>query len=271
VRRSAIVTGGASGIGRGLAEELARADVHVVLADRQVELAQTVAAGIRAAGGSAAAEELDVRDFERFRAVVQQTVEDTGRLDLLFNNAGIGVFGPMRDYEAADWGDVLDVNVRGVMHGIAAAYPVMAQQGYGHIVNTASMAGLIAAPLMGSYTASKYAVVGLSRALRLEARRHGVKVSVVCPGVVNTPLIEGGRYGRIKTGAANLAQLAKRGRHLALDPPVFARRVLRGVERNHAVIIVPGWARLFWYVDRAAPWICNKLVEALYRSLSKSV
>jgi len=269
MKRSAIVTGAASGIGRALAEELARKDVHVVLADRQVELAETVAGGIRAAGGAAAAVELDVRNAERFRAVVQQTVADTGRLDLLFNNAGIGVFGPMRDYEPGDWDEVFDVNVRGVVHGIAAAYPVMTQQGFGHIVNTASMAGLVAAPMMASYTASKYAVVGLSRALRIEARRHGVKVSVVCPGVVDTPLIEGGRYGRIKSDAANLARLAKRGRRFAMHPTAFAWRVLRGVERNHSVIIVPGWARLFWYLDRMAPWILDKLLDSLYSSLTR--
>jgi NAD(P)-dependent dehydrogenase (short-subunit alcohol dehydrogenase family) len=271
MKRSAIVTGAASGIGRALAEELAHKGVHVVLADRQVDLAQSVAAGIREVGGSARAVELDVRAAQRFCAVAREAADESGRLDFLFNNAGIGVFGPARDYEPADWDDVFDVNLRGVAHGIAAAYPLMAQQGFGHIVNTASMAGLIAAPMMASYTATKHAVVGLSRVLRVEGLRDGVKVSVVCPGIVNTPLIEGGRYGRINTGAANLARLAKRYRGLALDPPVFARRVLRGVERNRAVIIVPGWARLFWYVDRAAPWLSNKLVEALYRSMNEPV
>ena len=149
------MTGGASGIGRALAEELATRGVHVVLADRQAELAEQVASGIRARGGAATATELDVRDPHRFRKVVQSTKAETGRLDYLFNNAGIGVAAETRDLETADWDDVIDVNLRGVCHGILAAYPVMIEQGFGHIVNTASMAGLAPWPGMGSYIATK--------------------------------------------------------------------------------------------------------------------
>jgi NAD(P)-dependent dehydrogenase (short-subunit alcohol dehydrogenase family) len=107
-RRTAIITGGASGIGRALAEELARAGVHVVLADRQLELAEQVAADIRVRGGSATVAELDVRDADRFRAVVQTTVAQGNCLDYLFNNAGIGVTGEMREYESWDWDDVIE-------------------------------------------------------------------------------------------------------------------------------------------------------------------
>ncbi len=148
--RSAIVTGGASGIGRALAEELASGGVHVVLADRQMELAESVASDIRQRGGEARAMESDVRDLERFRKVVETIVDDTGRLDYLFNNAGIAVYGEMSDYEQADWDDVIDVNLRGITHGILAAYPLMIDQGFGHIVNTASIAGLVTLPMAGS-------------------------------------------------------------------------------------------------------------------------
>jgi NADP-dependent 3-hydroxy acid dehydrogenase YdfG len=140
--RCAIVTGGASGIGRALAEELAHVGVYVVVADRQVNLAERVAAGIRANRGAGIATELDVRDPSRFQAVVQATVAEAGRLDYLFNNAGIAVGGEMRDYDLEDWEDVFDVNLRGVCHGILAAYPLMIEQGFGHIVNTASLSGL---------------------------------------------------------------------------------------------------------------------------------
>jgi NAD(P)-dependent dehydrogenase (short-subunit alcohol dehydrogenase family) len=191
--RSAIVTGGASGIGRALAEELAGRGVGVVIADRQVDLAKEVAAAIQSRGGAAEVAELDVRDHERFLAIVNETFERTGRLDYLFNNAGIGVSAEMKDYEPADWDDVFDVNLRGVAYGVTAAYPLMVRQGFGHIVNTASMAGLVAAGMTGSYTATKHAVVGLSRALRVEAKPYGVRVSVVCPGVIRTPILEGGR------------------------------------------------------------------------------
>ena len=135
------------------------------------DLAEEVAAAVRARGGAADVVDLDVRDAGRFQAVVRETIERTGRLDYLFNNAGIGIGGEASAFDAADWDDVIDVNLRGVAHGILAAYPPMIRQGFGHIVNTASMAGLAPAPLQLSYTATKHAVVGLSRALRVEAKR----------------------------------------------------------------------------------------------------
>ena len=169
----------------------------------------------------------------------------------------------MREYELADWDDVIDVNLRGVAHGILAAYPLMISQGFGHIVNTASMAGLNPAPLQISYSATKYAVVGLSRALRLEAKRYGVRVSVVCPGPIRTPILQGGRYGRFKPGL-DAAVIARRFEQLRpMEPPLFARRVLRAVERNRAIIIEPKRWRLAWYLDRLSPWLMEKLAGRL--------
>lgn len=263
--RSAIVTGGASGIGRALAEELARAGVHVVLADRQIDLAEQVASGIRAQGGAGIATKLDVRDPNRFRTVVQATVAEAGRLDYLFNNAGIAVAGEMRDYDLDDWEDVFDVNLRGVCHGILAAYPLMIEQGFGHIVNTASLSGVIPALLQGSYTATKHAVVGLSRALRIEAKRYGVKVSVLCPGAVRTPILRGGRYGRAKSGIDPESFATRIERLGAMEPSRLAGRVLRAVERNRAIIIEPRSARVAWYLDRLSPWLSEKLWQGALR------
>jgi len=263
---SAIVTGGASGIGRALAEELARTGVYVVLADRQEEPAQQVAAGIRAQGGAVMAAELDVRDADRFRSLVQATIAEVGCLDYLFNNAGIAVAGEMRDYEAADWEDVVDVNLRGVWNGILAAYPAMIEQRSGHIVNTASLSGLIPGILQGSYTATKHAVVGLSRALRIEAARYGVRVSVVCPGAVRTPILRGGRYGRAKPGI-DLESLAARVERLgAMEPARLAVRVLRAVGRNRAIIVEPKLARVPWMLDRLSPWLSEKLWQRALRA-----
>jgi NAD(P)-dependent dehydrogenase (short-subunit alcohol dehydrogenase family) len=269
--RIAIVTGGASGIGLALADELANTGVHVVIADRQVDLAEHAAAGIRDRGGSATTTELDVRDADRFLEVVQTTVAQTGRLDYLFNNAGIGVGGEAREFELADWNDVIDVNLRGVAHGILAAYPVMIRQGFGHIVNTASMAGLSGAPLQISYTATKHAVVGLSRALRIEARQYGVRVSALCPGVIRTPILKGGRYGRFKPGLgpAVFARTLERAR--PMQPSVLARRVLRAVERNRAIIIEPKWWRVLWYLDRLSPWLFEKVGERLLRQMRREI
>ena len=194
----AIITGGASGIGRALAEELSRRGAEVVLADRQIELAEEVAEGIREAGGMATAAEVDVTDFAAMQSLVQNTLATLGRLDYFFNNAGIGIGGEVRHYGIEDWHQILDVNLHGVVHGIQAAYPIMIQQGYGHIVNTASMAGLMPAPWSVSYAATKHAVVGLSTSLRIEAAALGVRISVLCPGVIDTPILQSaGKYGKM--------------------------------------------------------------------------
>jgi NADP-dependent 3-hydroxy acid dehydrogenase YdfG len=257
-RRSALVTGAASGIGLALAEQLASRGVSVTLADRQRELAERAASSIRADGGTAAAVELDVRDAERFSEVVRRCTADAGRLDFLFNNAGVVVFGEVRDYDMSDWENTIDVNLKGVANGIQAAYPLMIDQGFGHIINTASMAGLVPGTLQGVYSATKHAIVALSRILRVEARRYGVKVSVVCPGVVRTPILHGGRYGSLKR-SVDVSALAKHfDRLLPIEPNRLADRVLRAVDRNRAIIIEPKLGRLLWYLDRLLPGLAER-------------
>ena len=269
--KCAIVTGAASGIGEAIAEELAQRGVEVVLADRQEDLAEEVAHRIRESGGQATATPLDVRELGRFRAVVEETVRRTGRLDYLFNNAGIGVSGEMKDYEPADWDDVLDVNLRGVVYGVQAAYPVMVRQGFGHLINTASIAGLIPTPITGSYTTTKHAVVGLSRALRIEAKEYGVKVSVLCPGVIRTPILEGGRYGRLKF-EVDMGRMRETWERLRpMDPAVLARKAVRAVERNRAIIVVPGWWRLFWLLDRLSPRLSESFQTAMFRRMRRDL
>jgi len=269
--RTAIVTGGASGIGRALGEELATGGVRVVLADRQVAVAEGVAAEIRERGGAASAAELDVRRAEQFQCVVDTVVRESGRLDYLFNNAGIGAGGEIRDYAAPDWDDVIDVNLRGVAHGVQAAYPRMIEQGSGHIVNTASMAGLGAGAMSGSYSATKHAVVGLSRTLRVEAQQYGVRVSVLCPGVIRTPILTGGHYGRIPDGFDPGLAARFFESYRPMEPAAFARRVVRALERNPAFIIVPGWWRLVWYLDRASPWLGERFAVFSLRRLKRLV
>jgi len=125
--------------------------------------------------------------------LVGQIFADQGRLDYLFNNAGIAATGDAAHYTLESWRKVVEVNVMGVVHGAQAAYPAILRQGFGHIVNIASTAGLLPTPSLVSYAASKHAVVGLSRALRAEAQSRGVRVSVVCPGVIRTPMLQGGK------------------------------------------------------------------------------
>ena len=148
-----------------------------------------------ALGDTARAARLDVTDAAAVQAVVDEVVSRAGRLDLMFNNAGICWGGDTELLTLDQWNAIIDVNIRGVVHGIAAAYPLMLRQGHGHIVNTASMAGLTAAGQITSYVTTKHAVVGLSLALRSEAVPRGVGVLVVCPAAVETPILDKGAVG----------------------------------------------------------------------------
>ena len=167
--KTAIITGGASGIGRAVGDELARLGAHVVLADRDGALAEAAAVSITQAGGRATAATVDVTDAAAVHQLVHDTATAYGRLDYLFNNAGVALAGEVFDMTLADWNRLIDVNLRGVVHGIAAAYPLMLQQRSGHIVNTASAAGLGPTPGFTAYAATKHAIVGLSTSLRGEA------------------------------------------------------------------------------------------------------
>ena len=250
----AIVTGGASGIGAALGRELAARGAEVVLVDRQVARAEEVAAAIRASGGRASADELDVRDLAANERVVKGVVERSGRVDLFFANAGIAVGGEIDSYDASDWDDVFDVNLRGVAYGLQAVYPRMIAQRGGHFVATASMAGLVSAAGEASYTASKHAVVGLVKTLQVEGMRHGVRASVLCPGAIETPILTGGEYGRIKyAGLSKEAARALWDRVRPLDVDVFAKKALDAVARGEPIIVLPAWWKALWYLERASP------------------
>ena len=267
----AIMTGGASGIGRALSEALGRRGASVVVADRQVALAQEVAAGIQERGGKASAVELEVTDFTAVDQLVRATVQAQGRLDYMFNNAGIAIGGEARLCQIEDWDSVLNVNLHGVVNGVQAAYPVMLGQGYGHIVNTASMAGLLPMPMAVSYATAKHAVVGLSKSLRVEAAQYGVRVSALCPGVIRTPILHGGKYGKQLQPVAPEVQEKFMQQYRPMDPSLFAERVLDALARNKPIIIVPGWWRLLWWISRLSPGLEAYLVQQSYRSARRAM
>jgi len=260
----AIITGGASGIGRALAEALADRGAEVVVADLQRELADETAAMIRSRGAAATAAHLDVSDFAATACLVEETAKQCGRLDYMFNNAGIGILGEVRDHAIEDWNRIIDVNLLGVVHGVTAAYRVMLAQGFGHIVNTASVQGLVPTPLMASYGATKHAVVALSMSLRIEAAATGIRVSVVCPGVIRTPLLTGGRYGKVLLAASVERQRAYFERVRPMDPVRFAPRVLAQVARNKAIIVVPYRYKAMWWIDRLSPALGRLLAGRLF-------
>jgi NAD(P)-dependent dehydrogenase (short-subunit alcohol dehydrogenase family) len=266
----AIITGGASGIGAALGRELAKRGCEVVLADRQIDLAEEVAETIRTAGGKASAAELDVTSFDAVEAMIYKIIKRTGRLDYMFNNAGIGTFGPASVYKIEDWDSVLDVNLRGVIHGIQVTYQIMREQGFGHIVNTASLAGLLASPGSISYTTTKHAVVGLSKTLRVEAAPLGIRVSVLCPGFIRTQILKGGgKYGKMLMDISPQQQekMEKTIEKLRPMPPeLFAVKAVDAIAKNKAIIVLPSWWKLFWWLERLFPTWSLYLAQKRYKT-----
>ncbi|KQX62034.1 SDR family oxidoreductase [Angustibacter sp. Root456] len=253
----ALVTGGASGIGRALAQALTSRGHVVVVADVDGIAARTTAAELSetaAGAGGATGITLDVTDRPAFRDAVDQVVATHGRLDLLFNNAGIGVGGLVDELDDEHWDRCLAVNLHGVVHGVQAAVPAMTRQGSGHIVNTASMAGLMTTPMMLPYTTSKHAVVALSRALRSELKPVGVGVTAVCPAFIATPLLDNLNPGMAPTAATSgVRQLAATLQPRGLPgPEPLADAVLHGVAKNKPLVVFP---REQWAVVAAQRWL----------------
>lgn len=252
----AIVTGGGSGIGRALCLELARHGASVVVVDINAEQVARSVDQVVQAGGSATAYPLDVSDSSGLHRLVRDTVDRHRRVDLMFNNAGIGWAGDYQDMNPADIDRIVKTNLQGVLHGTLAVYPRMIEQGFGHIVNTASSTALLPTPGSALYSATKYAVLGFSTALREEARLFGVRVSVVCPGFVRTNL------------TSNSASILRGRPESHSDPPAsrrfgaaaFARALLKGVLRNSPIIIPHPDIRVGWWAYRASPWLYTHAV-----------
>ncbi|WP_114558769.1 SDR family NAD(P)-dependent oxidoreductase [Desertihabitans aurantiacus] len=187
----ALVTGGGSGIGRAVSLDLARHGATVLVTDIATDAAERVAEEIRSAGGKASAATYDTTDAEAAEQVVRQAVEEHGALHLAVNNAGIGGRqAPAGEVDLDDWRRVIEINLNGVLYGMRAQIPAMLRAGGGSIVNMASIHGSVAAPGNGAYTATKHAVVGLTRNAAAEYGPQGVRVNAVGPGYIRTPLLE---------------------------------------------------------------------------------
>ncbi|HEX2910343.1 MAG TPA: SDR family NAD(P)-dependent oxidoreductase [Chloroflexia bacterium] len=240
----AIVTGGASGIGQAVTQELLKRGAKVVVADINIENVLPVT-------GKLHVRRVDVTQADQVQDLVNQTVEEFGRLDYIFNNAGFAIAGELRDMTSELWDKILAVNLKGVINGVLAAYPVMIKQGSGHIVNTASLAGLVSSPVLGAYTTTKFAVVGFSQSLRAEAALYGVKVSVLCPGFIKTNIYSNSIYVGTNEGAndnfTNLLPVK------LMEVERAAELILEGVEKNRAIITMPAYSKVLWGLQRLSP------------------
>lgn len=231
----AVVTGAASGIGRALSERCLVEGMSVVLADIEGDKVRSVADGLAAVGGAVHAVEMDVADADQVEALRDEALATYGAVHLLANNAGVGSPRPNLSTSPALWRWITGVNLLGVAYGVSAFAPLMVEQGEGHIVNTASEAGLTPSPILGAYHATKYAVVGLSESLALELNGTGVGVSCLCPELVDTLVFESTRNAPPELGLGDpppvdIAQVEQWMQTVAMDPAGVAAQVVYAVK-----------------------------------------
>jgi NADP-dependent 3-hydroxy acid dehydrogenase YdfG len=218
------ITGASSGIGEATALLLAERGAKVVLGARRSDLLEALAARIVEAGGEAACARTDVRRRDDLTGLVTLACEQFGRLDVLVNNAGIGPISPLDDLRVEEWERMIDINIKGVLYGIAAALPVFRDQGSGHFVNTASTAAHRIVPNQSVYAATKTAVRAISEGLRQEAGDK-LRVTVVSPGFTRTSFAEDVTNPEVK------AQIAKSRDTFAMAPDAIARAIAFAIEQ----------------------------------------
>jgi len=241
----AVITGGASGIGRAVADRAAIEGMKIVLADIEQGPLKVAVDDLTSNGAEAIGVVTDVSEAASVQALRDRALDRFGAVHLVHNNAGIGLGGPIWEVSEADWRWILGVNLWGVVHGVATFTPLLIEQGEGHIVNTASIAGLIAAPFLGPYNATKQAVVAISETLFKDLQAVGapIGVSVLCPGFVQTRIAESERNrpqwapDRNVQGAAEVRGVVQGLVDSGIAPTIVADRVIDAVRTNTFYIL----------------------------------
>lgn len=261
--RLAVVTGAGSGIGRETALLCARRGANLAICDiNEAGLAETASVAARL-GREVLSRTLDVSDRSQMKAFAGAVHERVAAVDLLVNNAGVGLGADFVDTPFADWDRIVAINLMGVVHGCHVFVPPMAARGQGgHVVNLSSAAGYFPNPSLGAYSATKFAVLGLSEALRIELRRHHIGVTAVCPGLINTPITRTTPLlGRAEAHRERVVRLYERRNY---GPDRVAERILHGVQRNRAVMPVTVEAWTMWWLARFAPPLARLMAQAVY-------
>jgi short-subunit dehydrogenase len=244
-----IVTGASSGIGAQLARDVAARGMRVALLARRGDRLEALAAAIRAAGGEAVAIPCDVAERGSVEAAVQTAAERHGRIDLLVNSAGYGRHVLFKDHDVADIERMVRTNVLGTVYTIKAALPIMRARGRGWIVNLSSVAGKLGQPDEAAYSATKFAVAGLSEGLSYELAPLGIHVMTVYPALVRTEMFTPEVMARMPRGAERSF----------LEPEEFSRRVLRALARGRYEVTVPGYIGIAYAIRMLLPPLFRRL------------
>ncbi|MGH9305727.1 MAG: SDR family NAD(P)-dependent oxidoreductase [Acidimicrobiales bacterium] len=249
----ALITGAGSGIGQATAEAFARKGASVLCADLNGESAEKTAATCSELGApSTAAYVVDVADRDALEALASRIDSERGPLDIVVNNAGVGMSGRFTDMSAQDWTWIRSINLDGVVNGCAVFGPGLLERGRGHVVNLSSGLGFTPTATEPAYVTTKAAVLALSQCLRADWSRSGVGVSAICPGVINTPIISATRFvGPMGTDETRdkTSKIFRRGHR----PEKVAEAIVGAIEHNKAVVPVGIESRIGWYLHRLAP------------------
>lgn len=250
-----LVTGAASGIGRAVAEQAAAQGALLHLTDLQVEALAEVAAAIRADGGTVlTAEAADVSDHAQVRRLAESVTSRSGPMDVVLNVAGIAVWGTVRSLEPEHWQRLVEVNLMGPIHVIEEFLPPMIDGGRGgQLVNVSSAAGIIAMPWHAAYSATKFGLRGVSEVLRYDLRKHRIGVSLVCPGGVDTGLVETIRIAGIDQQSKAFVRARRGFQKRAVSPEQAAEAIWRGALRNRYWVYTSADIRLVHLLQRYCP------------------
>ncbi|TWG97199.1 short-subunit dehydrogenase [Nocardioides sp. J9] len=253
--KQVLVTGAASGIGRAVAEQAAEAGAVLHLTDLQADRLAEVADAIRARGGRVAtAEPADVSDHEQVRRLAGLVTEQHGPMDVVLNVAGIAIWGTVRSLEPEHWQRLVDVNLMGPIHVIEEFLPPMIDAGRGgQLVNVSSAAGIIAMPWHAAYSATKFGLRGVSEVLRYDLRKHRIGVSLVCPGGVDTGLVETIRIAGIDQQSRAFVRARRHFQKRAVSPEQAAAAIWRGALRNRYWVYTSPDIRLVHWLQRYFP------------------
>ncbi len=257
-----LVTGGNSGIGLELVRQLAAEGAVLEVWGRNAETGSSLVQELRARGGHVRFNMVDVQDADAVRKALDALLQEHGRLDVVFHCAGIILGGEVRDHSIEEVRAVMQTNVLGTSYVDFYAYRIMAGQGFGHLVNVSSGAGIFPVPLMGVYSASKFAVLALGEVLRMEGKGLGVRVSTVAPGLVDTPIFERGMYSR--TDKPKTMSALKRRLYM-IQPDQAARTILKGTRRNRAIIHTQFYVRMYWLAYRYMPHLYRFITRQFLR------
>ena len=254
-RRKCLITGAASGIGRATAEMAGRAGADLFLTDVQDAGLDAVVAGITAAGGTVSYHRVaDVADYDAVAAMASEIHDAHGSLDVVMNVAGISTWGPVEQLEHHHWRRLVDIDLMGPIHVIECFVPPMIDAGRGgHLVNVSSAAGLLGLPWHAAYSAAKFGLRGVSEVLRFDLRRHGIGVTLVCPGAVDTPLVGSVDIVGVDRNAPAARKLTGEFRRRAVTPERVAAAILDGMRKNRYLVFTSNDIRTLFWLQRMVP------------------